>query len=231
MRNKGIRTLFYLMCWVISPVPEPFIPNTTLNGALPTFGNRLYALTGTSPQTLMLNNSDPIFSNLSINNSGGGIVMTSNVSVLSTLYMVNGNITTGSNTLSLGTSISGWGDLKRTTGTIIGNFARFIPAGSGAVGYDFPVGTANSFNDASVWFIAYGPADRWNVNLNVYAFESGRQWITFTDGTLVLNSVNPAGYWSINGNSTTASANRRLLYGEWVYVYRVDFQCTDCVPT
>ena len=86
-----------------------FIPNTTLNGALPTFGNRLYALTGTSPQTLMLNNSDPIFSNLSINNDSCGIVMTSNVSVLSTLYMVNGNIITGSNTLSLGTRYSAGG--------------------------------------------------------------------------------------------------------------------------
>jgi PKD repeat protein len=184
-----------------------FIPNTSANGAVLTWTYRLYALTGTSPQTLMLNSSLPLLSNLSINNSGGGIVMESNVSVLSTLYMVNGNITTGSYTLSLGTSVSnGCGVLNRTTGTIIGNFARYVPAGSSGV--DFPVGTANSFNDASVVFTGGGATTAGILTTTFTSSNPGTNGLPLTDGTLVLDTVNIAGYWTINGNATTGGTDK-----------------------
>src|SRR5208283_2526576 len=78
-----------------------FTPSTSLN--------RIYLVDGANPQTITLNSGASVVPNLTVNNSSSGIVLGSGVSVNSTLTMTSGNINTGGNTLSLGTSTTDFG--------------------------------------------------------------------------------------------------------------------------
>jgi PKD repeat protein len=177
------------------------------------FANRVYVLDGSTPQTLLLTTTLNLpLSNLSVNNvSGSGITLESNVAIISTLWMNSGNINTNGNTLSLGTSLANTGFLYHNgtnNPSIIGAFARYVPAGG--TGFDFPVGTANSFNDASVFF-AGGGATTAGVLTTTFTptdpgLTNGGDAINLTDGTLELNSINSSGFWTIHGNATTGSS-------------------------
>jgi hypothetical protein len=76
--------------------------------------------------------------NLTINNAAG-VTLSANTSVYGALNLINGNLLTNINTLSLGTSISNPGTLSVTSGKTIGNFTRWISNSSNIL---FPVGTS-----------------------------------------------------------------------------------------
>ncbi len=187
----------------IFEIDGSLIASTTFNSA--TSGSRIYLFGGSSTQNISLYGNNSVLSAVSVNNVYSGatnIVLGTNVAVVSTLFMATGNIITGSNTLSLGTSTSSV--LTRTSGTIIGNLARYIPAGSSGV--DFPVGTVNSFNDASVFFTGGGSTTAGVLTTTFTPSNPGTNGLPLTDGTLVLDTVNIAGCWTIHGNATTGSS-------------------------
>lgn len=76
--------------------------------------------------------------NLTVNNVIG-VTLNANTLVSGTLNLINGNLLTGPNTLSLGTSISNLGTLTNSAGKILGNFNRWISNSSNIL---FPVGTS-----------------------------------------------------------------------------------------
>ena len=76
--------------------------------------------------------------NLTVNNVNG-VTLNANTLVSGTLNLLNGNLLTGPNTLSLGTSISNLGTLTNSAGKILGNFNRWISNSSNIL---FPVGTS-----------------------------------------------------------------------------------------
>jgi hypothetical protein len=85
-----------------------------------------------------------IFYRLRTNNSAG-ITLSSNVTAAEELIMSAGNISTGSNILTLGSSVSQTGTLNRTAGRVIGKMRRwFAPASnSGNASSLFPLGNAS----------------------------------------------------------------------------------------
>ncbi len=76
--------------------------------------------------------------NLTINNFAS-VTLSANTSVSGALNLINGNLLTSTNTLSLGTSITNLGTLTNSAGKILGNFNRWISNSSNIL---FPVGTS-----------------------------------------------------------------------------------------
>jgi hypothetical protein len=64
-------------------------------------------------------------SSLTINNVVG-VTLTSSTTVSDNLILQNGQLLTGSNSLTLGTSITNTGNLSRTSGYVTGNFIRWL---------------------------------------------------------------------------------------------------------
>ncbi len=96
---------------------------------------------------------DEYFFDLESRNTSTGISLSSaNVSVSSTLTMTQGNILTGSNLLILGTGTSNEGTLIHSSGTIVGNFQRWINSASTGLDFLFPVGTASNYRRAIIYF-------------------------------------------------------------------------------
>ena len=88
--------------------------------------------------------------NLTINN-GSNIILTNSVNADTQFNLLVGNITTGSNSITLGTSASSVGTLTRTTGHVIGTFRRWV-ANALASGISFPLGTSSSYNEINMDF-------------------------------------------------------------------------------
>ncbi len=77
---------------------------------------------------------------LTVNNSAG-ITLSSNTLVNGALDLVNGNLITNSNSISLGTSVTNLGTLNSSSGAVVGNFNRWI---SNTASVLFPVGTSST---------------------------------------------------------------------------------------
>ena len=77
---------------------------------------------------------------LTINNTAG-VTLSGNTSISGTLNIISGNLATNSNTLSLGTSLTNLGNQNTTSGSVVGNYKRWISNSASVV---FPVGTTPS---------------------------------------------------------------------------------------
>jgi hypothetical protein len=108
-----------------------------------------YEYNGTSTQTSG-NGLPATVRKLTINNSAG-VSLSGSVTASTELILTTGNVTTGGNTLTLGTSTSSTGTLTRTSGHIIGNFTRWM-ASSTATDILFPLGTATDYNGFNTSF-------------------------------------------------------------------------------
>lgn len=102
-------------------------------------------------------------------NNAAGLVLNKNITIPSSLTMLVGNITTGANTLSIGSSILSLGTLNRTSGTIIGSFSRWF-APSTVSNVLFPVGTASNYRPVLISFTSN-------------PFSGGTITVSHTDGT------------------------------------------------
>jgi len=116
------------------------------------------------------------FTNLTVNNSGTGIQLESNVTVATTLNMTQGNIDLNSNTLTLGISVANKGTLARTSGTMIntGTFTRWFNTATVPdlnINGLFPVGTAANYRPFYVTAPVTGPTTGGTVS------------VTYTDAT------------------------------------------------
>ena len=91
------------------------------------------------------------FYDLETNHSGTGITLASeDVTVSNILTMTQGNIITGPNMITLGTGTGNEGTLVHSSGTIVGDFQRWINTTS--ADYLFPVGTTSNYRRATIRF-------------------------------------------------------------------------------
>lgn len=84
---------------------------------------------------------------LTVNNTG--LTLTNSVTASDSLVMTAGNITTGNNILTIGTSTSTPGNLFRNSGRIIGRLKRWF-ATSTTSDVVFPIGTTTDYNGITI---------------------------------------------------------------------------------
>ncbi|MFZ4619341.1 MAG: peptidoglycan DD-metalloendopeptidase family protein [Bacteroidota bacterium] len=116
------------------------------------------------------------------------------VSVQNVLRL-NDTIITGSNTLSLGTSVSNRGTLSSGSGIIVGKFQRWFTT---AVTDStlFPVGTSTKFRPAAVSFSA-SPSTGGTLTVQFTDAQPGSAGLPLNDaGTSIVN-VSDDGYWTV----------------------------------
>jgi hypothetical protein len=175
------------------------INNNGVAAALSCTSSEGLALNGSAGQSI-LGTGTTLFigTGITLDNAAGLTIGNPNVYVNSTLFMKSGNITTGANTLTIGTSAGAVGALIRTSGTVIGNLQRWIPASVATTA--FPIGTATSYNEAQVAFTSAPATGGTLLGTFIPTFPAGST-LTYSpvnDGGLVLNNIVPGGYWSIS---------------------------------
>jgi hypothetical protein len=167
--------------------------NITNDGAFltgPVGGGSMIILDGTSQQTITNGATGTgHIENLTVNNSGGGILLGSDITVFTNLVMTQGNIDLGGFQLALGSYFDKTGTLTHTSGIIIGagSFLRWFPAGTViADGSDaglFPVGTTTNYNPL---FVSIPVAGSGGTIAVAYNAASGTSTVNIIDGTSTI---------------------------------------------
>lgn len=160
---------------------------------------------GTSDATIT-NSLVETFNNLTFNKTGGaGVTLNNNVIVsgAGTLTMTSGNITTGSNRLTLGISAASVGTLSRVSGSVVGSFERWCNAASPTT-WLFPVGTASSYRPALITF-----NNLTNGSLSVQFVETvpGNDGLSLVDGGVTIYNTFSEGYWDFTVYNSLASSD------------------------
>ena len=145
--------------------------------------------------------------NLSINNPAG-VSLTNSVSVSNQLSMITGNVSTGSNILTL--SPTDPLSLNHTSGTIVGRFLRGV-ATTGA-DYLFPVGTASYYRPAVFNFSSLSSST--NITAQFVEASPGTLTPYLDDGTDQLDYAFTDGYWNFSSSSTPGNTYSLSLTGE-----------------
>jgi hypothetical protein len=149
------------------------------------------------------------FYNLEINNTGSGITFNQNALATRSLTMSRGNIFTGANVLSLGTSTANLGNLIRTDGTIVGNFRRWFDATT-VSDVLFPVGTSANYRPAILHYPATAPTTGGTLTASFVASDPGSAGLTLNDAGDDLTIAAPEGYWPINAGDGLAGGEYNL---------------------
>jgi hypothetical protein len=158
-------------------------------------GSGTIVFNGTSNQTYTGGGTISNTINFTLNNAAG-LTLNSSVSFPAALTLTNGNITTGSNVLTLGTSATNLGSLTRTAGTIVGNFKRWFTTGT-INNVLFPIGTASNYRPANISFTS-AIAAAGSLTVAFIPVDPGSAGLPLNDaGTSIVN-VGKDGYWSIN---------------------------------
>jgi uncharacterized repeat protein (TIGR03803 family) len=113
--------------------------------------NGTVAFTGTTNQSLG-GSSPTTFFNMAVNNPAG-VTLSTDVTTANLLTLTSGNVTTGASRMIIGPS----GSVSRTSGHIVGNLRKTVPAG-GSVARAFEVGTT-AYSPVTVSFASVGVAD------------------------------------------------------------------------
>lgn len=139
---------------------------------------------------------------LTIDKQSGSITMNSDITITN-ITLTRGNIITGTKTLTLGNGISNLGTLSRTSGTIIGKFARWF-SNSTTVSRLFPVGTSTYYRPVELSFTT-APTSGGTLTVEHIASDPGNNGTTtIDDGGYLLDTYSKTGYWKINaGNGLT----------------------------
>ncbi len=157
-----------------------------------TEGTSTVTFNGTDTQSIT-NSSDETFNNLIVNKSDETLTLIDNVDVTAALTMTEGNIdaATNSKTLTLGTSTEG--TLNYTSGTIIGDFDRYLTATGSKL---FPVGTSSVYHPITFDFND-DPTDG-SILVAFTASDPGLNGTTFpfTDDVVDVTDYFNDGYWS-----------------------------------
>lgn len=166
--------------------------NIRLDGTRTFSSGSKYIYNGTTAQVtgngLPSNTAD-----LSVNNIEG-LTLSKNITVTDTLFMVNGNISTGSYTLTLSNTNSG--ALVYTSGTISGTFARSITTGN--PNYTFPLGNSGMNRKALVTFTTQ-PSSAATLTMSYIPGNPGGSQVELTDaGSYTVNTYSQDGMWQLN---------------------------------
>ena len=184
----------------------------TLNGDLTnagtiTAGSGTVSLTATGDQTFS-GAGTTSFNNLTVNKTSDNLILSSAATVEGTLTMNKGNISNGSNVLTIGTSSASTGSITHNSGSVLGKLRRYYATGSNS-SKDFPIGTASKTRDATIAFSSSPGTNQYlTASYNAgYPQLSGEDLyaglpLTTSDGQLIQN-YDDEGYWEITPGSTS----------------------------
>ncbi|MFO7790405.1 MAG: hypothetical protein R6V32_07525, partial [Bacteroidales bacterium] len=123
------------------------------------YEDRTVSFDGTTDQTIT-NNSGQTFFNLEINKTSGTLYLNDNVTIIDRLKMMQGNINTGDNKITVGISLTDYGNLNYTSGQVIGKYEKWLTSSNhSGVSQTFPVGTESYYRPAEAIFTIGGGAN------------------------------------------------------------------------
>ncbi|MBN1599240.1 MAG: DUF2341 domain-containing protein, partial [Bacteroidales bacterium] len=159
---------------------------------------------GSSNQSISRSSTETFYI-LTLTNSAGLTISNANVRVSNTLNMGDGDINTGSYRLILGTSTSNNGTLTHGSGTIIGEFERWLSNTS--TPYLFPLGTADYHCPALITFnnLADGSLIGEFISGN-----PGDNGLAVMDDDFCVDEQFTEGYWSLTSANSLVSTNYDL---------------------
>ncbi|MFH1319714.1 MAG: hypothetical protein ABII90_03560, partial [Bacteroidota bacterium] len=163
---------------------------------------------GTSAQSIT-NGSGETFYDLTVNKSSGTLTLNNNVTVSNTLNMTAGNIDASTDTLTLGTSAANVGALSRTSGTIIGNFERWINSTvTPAPPVLFPVGTSANYRQANITL--NNLPTNGSLTGSFVATAPGNNGVPIDDGVWTIDTTFTEGYWALTAADGLSSTDYDL---------------------
>jgi len=175
------------------------------------YGTGKVSFSGTSDQSLS-NIAGQTFYDLTINKTSGAVLLNDNVTVNETLTMTQGNINSGDDKITVGTSSTDYGTLSHSSGQVIGKYEKWITSDDHSnVKQLFPVGTASYCRPAEPTFITFNASgEEGSVVAEFVAEAPGNAGLALqdppqTDPDSVFNTFND-GYWILtpaNGISIT----------------------------
>ena len=169
------------------------------------FNERLSTVTLNGTDQTLINATGEVFYSVIINNTS--LTLTSgDMDVTNTLNMTSGNILAGANRLTLGTSTANPGTFTYTSGTIIGEFERWLNALG--TDYIFPVGTATNNNTATLRFLAGLTSG--SLVVEFVASDPGITGLPIDDAGYIVNNVFPDGYWNVTSQNSLACTDYNL---------------------
>ncbi len=169
------------------------------------FNERLSTVTLNGTDQTLINATGEVFYSVIINNTS--LTLTSgDMDVTNTLNMTSGNILAGANRLTLGTSTANPGTFTYTSGTIIGEFERWLNALG--TDYIFPVGTAANNNTATLRFLAGLTSG--SLVVEFVASDPGITGLPIDDAGYIVNNVFPDGYWNVTSQNSLACTDYNL---------------------
>jgi hypothetical protein len=162
---------------------------------------------GTVPQIVLATSWLVLnYNNVTINNPAG-VTLGGNVTVGGTLKMLSGNITTGANTLMLGTRTSNRGTLIYNSGSIItgstGAFFRWF-TNSTVSDIQFPVGTSTNNNMITLSFTS-APTTGGSLTARFIPSDPGIfSPLSINDAGYTVDTYSARGYWQLDAGNNLA---------------------------
>ena len=150
---------------------------------------------GTADQTIT-NTLGETFYILRIDKTGGNLILNDNITVTTTLIMNQGNIVTGTNVITVGTSIANIGALAYTSGTVVGQYKKWVNAIG--VGYNLPLGTSadyRPFNYTLTNLMGGGGT----ITGEFISSAPGNSGLSLSDAGVTIYNTFVEGYWSLTG--------------------------------
>lgn len=167
------------------------------------------------------------FYNLTVNKSGGTLNLSGNVTVSNTLTMTAGNINTGSDKITVGTSTAVPGTLSRSGGTIIGIYEKWLPTTEATNDIIFPVGTSSNYRPIVANFATITTGG--TVISQFIDSDPGNNGLFLTDDITLYNTFNE-GYWDLAAANSFDPGNYNLsLDGAGFSSFTIDNSSTRIV--
>jgi len=163
--------------------------------------NSTVVFDGSGTQTIQ-STSDLTFYDVIVNNSGLGIELQANVIVSNNLDMTDGNITTGANLISIGTSTANLGTVSHTDGSVIGDIRRWFDSNTSS-NVVFPVGTVDYYRPAYISYTT-APTSGGTLTASFNASDPTMNGLTLDDGGNIIEATAIEGYWPINAGDGLA---------------------------
>ena len=177
----------------------------------------LVNLNGTGVQTVTSPGGEN-FASLTINNSGAGIQMNTNLTVATILAMSQGNINLNANNLNLGISVANNGTLNHMAGTIYGNgsFTRWFKTGvvpSGSVNGLFPLGTNTDYRPLYVSAPVTGPTTGGTIRVSYNDATTNTSIPTYPDGAATIQVRKDLNWAVATGNGLNGGSFNLQVQG------------------
>ncbi|MEA3447999.1 MAG: T9SS type A sorting domain-containing protein [Bacteroidota bacterium] len=191
--------------------------NWSNSGAF-TEGTATVTFNGSDAQSIT-NAADEIFYAMTVDKSSDTLTFVNNVDVTNTLTMTQGNIDAATNNkiLTLGDNSPTEGTLNHTSGTIIGEFQRWLT--STAVNRLFPVGTSTSYRPA---IINFTNLTNGSLTVEFVASDPGSNGLPLSEDGLNINNQFTEGYWDFTAGTMSSIDYNLELTGTDFTSYTID---------